>query len=196
MRRIRRTKRNRIIGRKGNSAPYSVALSIVFFGLSVPLFFVASAFASQELIYKGPMGKKALLEKERAVENLVQPRKTPTKGYVYDPTGKTDPFKSFIAEQESVEEKKKRKPKTYLETLDLSQMDLVAIVISKIGNWAMVRDSKGLGYVIKKGTPLGINDGVVHEIKDKEVIVREQYKDLRQGQVKYKDTSKKLLSVQ
>ena len=35
-----------------------------------------------------------------------------------------------------------------------------------------------------------------NEIKEKEVIVREQYKDLRQGQVRYKDTSKKLLSVQ
>jgi Tfp pilus assembly protein PilP len=72
----------------------------------------------------------------------------------------------------------------------------VAIILSRSGNWAMVRDSKGLGYVIKKGTPIGINEGVVHEIKAKEVIVREQYKDLRQGQVKYKDTSKKLLAVQ
>ena len=196
MRRIRRTKTKRSQRIKRNSAPYSVALFIVFFGLSVPLFFMASALASQELIYKGPMGKKALLENEKVLEKPVQPRKTPTKGYVYDPTGKTDPFKSFIAEQESVEEKIKRKPKTYLETLDLSQLDLVAIIISKIGNWAMVRDSKGLGYVIKKGTPLGINDGVVHEITEKEVIVREQYTDLRQGQVRYKDTSKKLLSVQ
>jgi type IV pilus assembly protein PilP len=152
--------------------------------------------ASQELVYKGAMGKKKLLRNESAAETSLEEVTRPTKAYIYDPTGKTDPFKSFIAEQESVEEKKKRKPKTYLETLDLSQLYLVAIILSRTGNWAMVRDSKGLGYVIKKGTPIGINEGVVHEIKEKEVIVREQYKDLRQGQVKYKDTAKKLLAVQ
>lgn len=188
MKRIRRAKRN--------NALYSAAVSIICFGVFIVFLSGSIAFASQELIYKGPMGKKELLTKERASENLLQPETQPTKAYVYDPTGKIDPFKSFIAEQESVEEKKKRKPKTYLETLDLSQLDLVAIILSRSGNWAMVRDSKGLGYVIKKGTAIGINEGVVHEIKAKEVIVREQYKDLRQGQVKYKDTSKKLLAVQ
>ena len=113
--------------------------------------------------------------------------------YDKDPTGKTDPFKSFIAEQEPVEERKRRKPKTYLETLDLSQMDLIAIIISPKGNWAMVRDAKGLGYVIKKGTPIGTNEGVVQEIREKEVIVREQYRDYR-GRVETRDVAKKLLS--
>jgi Tfp pilus assembly protein PilP len=188
MRRIRKAKRN--------SALYSAVLSRVCFGVFIGFLSGSIAFASQELIYKGPMSKKELVARERASENLVQSETRPMKTYVYDPTGKIDPFKSFIAEQESVEEKKKRKPKTYLETLDLSQLDLVAIILSRSGNWAMVRDSKGLGYVIKKGTPIGINEGVVHEIKAKEVIVREQYKDLRQGQVRYKDTHKKLLAVQ
>jgi type IV pilus assembly protein PilP len=157
--------------------------------------FVPGAFASQELSYKGPKGQKELLPDDTNKSTPVQPAKILSQGYVYDPTGKTDPFKSFIAEQESIEEKKKRKPKTYLETLDLSQLDLIAIIVSQKGNWAMVRDSKGIGHVIRKGTPIGLNEGVVYEIKEQELIVREKHKDFRTGKMKDKDTAKKLRTM-
>ena len=157
--------------------------------------FVPGAFASQELSYKGPRGHKELLPDDKNINTPVQPAKILSEGYVYDPTGKTDPFKSFIAEQESIEEKKKRKPKTYLETLDLSQLDLIAIIVSQKGNWAMVRDSKGIGHVIRKGTPIGLNEGVVYEIKEQELIVREKHKDFRTGKIKDKDTAKKLRTM-
>ena len=114
--------------------------------------------------------------------------------YFYDPRGKTDPFKSFIAEQEEIAEKKQRKPKTYLETLDLSQLELIAIIVGPKGNWAMVREAKGLGHVIKEGTAIGTRGGVVKQITDREVVVREEYKDFR-GRIKYKDVSKKLPSL-
>ena len=169
---------------------------VLFLSVVVLLFCVPGTFASQDLSYKGPKGQKELLPDEPDKEQPVQPEKGLSEGYVYDPTGKTDPFKSFIAEQESVEEKKKRKPKTYLETLDLSQLDLIAIIVSQKGNWAMVRDSKGIGHVIKKGTPIGLHEGVVYQIKEQELIVREKHKDFRTGQVKDKDTAKKLRSLQ
>ena len=188
LRRAKKRKRNRMKTRYSGG--------VFFLTVMCSLFFIAGAFASQELIYKGPKGKKDLLPDKKSQDTFVQPMEGLSEGYVYDPKGKTDPFKSFIAEQESVEEKKKRKPRTYLETLDLSQLDLVAIILSQNGNWAMVRDSKGVGHVIKKGTAIGLNEGVVHVINEKEVIVREKHKDLRTGQVKVKDTPKKLLSLQ
>jgi type IV pilus assembly protein PilP len=117
------------------------------------------------------------------------------KGYVYNPIGKTDPFKSFVLEQKIQAEQKAARPKTYLETLDLSQLDLIAIILNPTGNWAMVRDAKGIGHVIRKGTLIGTNGGVVREIKDGEVVVREEYKDFR-GQVIVKDISKRLPSVE
>ena len=46
------------------------------------------------------------------------------KGYIYDPAGKTDPFKSFIVVRKEVMKKEDEKPKTYLETLELSQLTL------------------------------------------------------------------------
>jgi type IV pilus assembly protein PilP len=115
--------------------------------------------------------------------------------YVYDPTGKTDPFKSFIAEQEPVAAQKERNPRTYLETLDLSQLELIAIVVGPKGNYAMVRDSKGVGHVIQKGTPIGTNDGTVHAVTEREVIVREEYKDFR-GAIQYREVAKRLPTLQ
>ena len=56
----------------------------------------------------------------------------------------------------------------------------------------MVRDAKGVGYVIRKGTPIGINGGTVHEIEEKEVIIREEYRGFK-GQIKTKNISKGLV---
>ena len=112
------------------------------------------------------------------------------RSYLYDPTNKTDPFQSFIAVREEKEKEEKKKPRTYLETLELSQLTLVAIAIGPEGKWAMVKDSKDIGHVIKEGTPIGTNGGVVYKIDEGEVIIREEYKDFR-GRLQYRDISKK-----
>ncbi len=159
-------------------------------------FLASEVLAASDVTYKEPRPLKQVIEKDKAVppaeakkeEKKEQPR------YTYDPTGKTDPFKSFIAEQEEMEEKAKRKPKTYLETLDLSQLELIAVIVGAKGNYAMVRDSKGTGHVIQKGTAIGTNGGFVERITDKEVVIREEYKDFK-GTVRYKDIAKKLPSL-
>lgn len=167
------------------------------FPVLVFTFFATGALAApSDAVYKEPRPLKQVIEKDKAAppaevkkeEKKEQPR------YAYDPTGKTDPFKSFIAEQEEMEEKAKRRPKTYLETLDLSQLELIAIVVGAKGNYAMVKDSKGTGHVIQKGTSIGTNGGFVERITDKEVVIREEYKDFK-GTVKYKDIAKKLPSL-
>lgn len=164
-------------------------LTLLFVG--PPFLFPAadSAGAPNEVIYKESRLMKEIFEPAKAGSAAgaqAQPARS-----VYDPTGKTDPFKPFIEEQEPVEEKRVRKPKTYLETLDLSQLELIAIVVGPKGNYAMVRDSKGIGHVIQKGTPIGTNDGMVYAVTEKEVIVREEHKDFR-GNIQYRDTAKKL----
>lgn len=159
------------------------------------LFSFNMVLASQDVIYKEARPpKKIFKEDEEAAKPKAEGEQKRQVTYIYDPTGKTDPFKSFIAIQEEMEEKKKRKPRTYLETVDLSQLELSVIITSAKGNWAMVRDSKGLGHVIKKGTFIGTNGGIVNEITDKEVIIREEYRDFR-GRKKFKDIPKKLPSL-
>ncbi|MFC1821704.1 pilus assembly protein PilP [Thermodesulfobacteriota bacterium] len=163
---------------------------VIFFSFNV-------ALAAQEVVYKDarPMGKIFATEEKAEVEDEQSTTESKALAYTYDPTGKTDPFKSFIAEQEEREIPKKRKPRTYLETLDLSQLDVTAIIMGAKTSWAMVREAKGLGHVIKKGTYVGTNGGVVHEIKEKEIIVREEYKDFR-GQTKNRFITKKMLFIQ
>jgi Tfp pilus assembly protein PilP len=115
------------------------------------------------------------------------------KKYIYDPAGKTDPFKPFIVTQEEKAAKEREKPRTYLETLELSQLSLSVIVIGEKGKWAMVKDSKDDGHVIKEGTPIGTNGGVVYKIEPGEVIIREEFTNFR-GEKDYRDVSKKTIS--
>ena len=128
----------------------------------------------------GPPQKPAPDETEaEKIETEVQKKKEEAP-YSYDPTDKVDPFKSFITVREELEEKEAReKPRTYLETLDISQLTISAIMLTSDGNWALIRDSKGDGHVIRTGTPIGKKGGRVTEILEDKVVVREYHKDIR-----------------
>ena len=147
-----------------------------------------TALAAQDVIYKDTRPLKKVFEDQKKPEKDESEKKRA--GFIYDPTGKTDPFESFIAKREEVAKKEKVKPRTYLETVDLSQLDLILILIGPEGKRAMVRDSKGIGHVIKEGTDIGTNGGVVYMIKEGEVIIREEYKDFR-GRTQHTDIVKK-----
>ncbi|MGD2125862.1 MAG: pilus assembly protein PilP [Desulfobacteraceae bacterium] len=172
------------------AARSSLLLLLIFVFLQVD-----TAVAAQEIVYKPARAPKKIVEAKNEMSGKAADKGQKRKEgeYSYDPTEKTDPFKSFIAIQEEVEEKKRRKPKTYLETLDLSQLELIAIVKGPKGNYAMVRDSKGLGHVIRQGTAIGTNGGVVDKIKEKEVVIREEYRDFR-GTKKTREITKKIPS--
>jgi Tfp pilus assembly protein PilP len=112
--------------------------------------------------------------------------------YLYDPVGKIDPFKPFLMEG-TKEGRLDTKKVTILETLDLSQLELIAIMVGPKGNWAMVRDSKGVGHVIQKGTLIGTKGGIVDKITENEVVIKEEFKDFR-GNKQYKEIIKKTSS--
>lgn len=161
------------------------------------LLWPVTAYCAQQAVYKESRPMKSGPEASQKAAGAQEPgaAQKPETPYYYDPTGKTDPFKSFIAKAEEMEAKEKRKPHTYLETLDLSQLDLIAIIVGPKGNYAMVRDSKGIGHVIQKGTPIGMNGGTVLSITEQEVTIRETQKDFR-GQSVVKDIAKRLPSLQ
>ncbi len=174
----------------------TVRIGLILTAISFVLFY-SPVQGAEDVVFKDPKPLKDIV-----VKDIVEtPRGTDTKKekdkeekYIYDPNGKTDPFKSFIAIREEQREKERAKPKTYLETLELSQLDLVMIAVSSKGKWAMVRDSKGLGHVIREGTAIGTNGGVVFRIEKGEVVVREEYLDFR-GQKRFRDVIKKTPSL-
>ena len=100
---------------------------------------------------------------------------------MYNPKGKIDPFEPLFSEKPTValkkSKRKKRTPRTPLERIDLSQLKLVAIVLASSGNRALVEESSGKGYVVKKGTYMGTNSGKVVKIEKNKVIVAEEFED-------------------
>ena len=102
----------------------------------------------------------------------------------YDPKGRFDPFEPLFKEkpeQEAVTHKrkgKKRVPQTPLERVALSQLKLTAIIRAPSGNRALVEDGTGKGYVISKGTYVGLNSGRVIEIDKDRVIIEEEIENV------------------
>lgn len=165
--------------RKRNNVLITALLACLFFtGTNV--------LAATQVVSKGPRGPKdsSLATGVSGQHKIGLTKKKPGE--------KTDPFKSFLSLQEEANQKKKKKrPKTYLETLDLSQLDLIATILDRKGNWAMVRDAKGVGHVIRKGTRIGTNEGVVREIRQGAVIIREKHADFL-GKITMKEVVKKM----
>jgi type IV pilus assembly protein PilP len=98
---------------------------------------------------------------------------TADKTMLYNPEGKIDPFAPLFKEEKPVvgdgEAMGMGKagiciPHTPLQKADLSQLKLVGIICASSGNRAMVEEASGRGYVIKKGTFIGINCGRVGQI--------------------------------
>lgn len=76
----------------------------------------------------------------------------------------------MFLEQDS---QRKRAFLTPLERISLGQLQLSGIIRAASGNRAIVTDATGKGYVVKKGTYIGLNSGQVEEIVDDRVIVVE-----------------------
>ena len=101
---------------------------------------------------------------------------------LYNPEGKIDPFAPLFREEKLVAEDGEAMgmgkagiciSHTPMQKVDLSQLKLVGIICASSGNRAMVEEASGRGYVIKKGTFIGINCGRVGQILKDRVIVDE-----------------------
>jgi type IV pilus assembly protein PilP len=128
-----------------------------------------------------------------ATSNVAPKMRSTTIPKAYDAKDKIDPFEPLFKEKPVIAKKKKNKkriPRTPLERIDLSQLKLVGIILASSGNRALVEESSGKGYVIKKGTYIGINSGKVVKIKKEKVVVEEEFEDvfgktkLRQREIK------------
>jgi type IV pilus assembly protein PilP len=97
-----------------------------------------------------------------------------TEEYTYNPIGKRDPFKSFLAEEIAPGSQKALTP---LQRFDIDQLGLIGIIWGISTPRAMVTTPDQKGYVVQKGTLVGKNWGKVSRITQDEVIVSEEYRD-------------------
>ncbi len=89
--------------------------------------------------------------------------------FVYDPTGKRDPFMPYSAAPEIEDDENK----TELEKFAIGQLRLTAILDGFEEPRALVETSTGKGYTIMKGTKIGTNSGEVIEIVGDKVLILE-----------------------
>jgi type IV pilus assembly protein PilP len=95
--------------------------------------------------------------------------------YVYDSTGKRDPFRSFMWTRP--DRTRDREISSPLENFDLSQLSLVAVVWKTGSARALVQDPAGESYIVAEGSPIGRNEGRVISIDDSLMVVKETYVD-------------------
>ena len=123
-----------------------------------------------------------------------------TEHRIYDPEKRVNPFiplfkakpENTPAETQMAKKKsRKRIPQTPLERISLSQLKLVAIIRAPSGNRALVEDSSGKGYIIKQGTYIGLNAGIVTQINSDSVVVEEEKENLM-GELVLQNTEMKL----
>ena len=98
----------------------------------------------------------------------------PEVAYQYTAIGKRDPFRSFF---EEFNEKEKQEGTTELQTFEIDQLKLIAIITGRATPYAMVQDPSGKGHTLTRVTLIGKNWGRVATITQDCVVVKEEYRN-------------------
>jgi len=140
----------------------------------------------QKSVVSDPDLKKKNLETEATETDrkraliipVEQQRELPDTTARYNPKGKIDPFVPLFKEKPRIINVKRRIPLTPLEKIALSQLKLVGIIRHMDGNKGLVEEASGKGYIIAKGTYIGIHSGSVVEILNDRVIIKETVENI------------------
>ena len=137
-------------------------------------------------------------EKTPLSTTVAQQEETSAEKRIYDPKDRLNPFTPLFrdedkdaADQTDKSKRKKRIPQTPLERISLNQLKLVAIIRTSSGNRALVEDNTNKGFIIKNGTYIGLNSGIVTQINASSVIVEEEIENLM-GELILQNTEIKL----
>ena len=110
--------------------------------------------------------------------------------YSYEKKGKRDPFRPY--RHSSFVRDDTQGP---LMAYELEQLSVVAVVWDNTNPRALVSDPRGSTHVVKEGTPIGKNDGLVIHIGDNMVLVKETYVDFA-GEMTTNDVELRIRSTQ
>lgn len=98
--------------------------------------------------------------------------------YVYDPTGKRDPFKPFHEMRTPVKTEKSEVPLEPLQRWEVERLQIVGILWDVKTPRAMVKDPDGGVYTVTKNSRVGRYEGYVAAIREGEIVVIEtKYND-------------------
>lgn len=135
-------------------------------------------------IQSGAVTEK-LLKKEQEVAGSIGNSDTTEEVARYDSKGKLNPFLPLLQKKEEtgvttpIDDGKPKRILTPLEKMDLSQLKLVAVILMKNKQLAMVEETTGKGYEVRIGTYMGKNSGQVSKINQSSIVVKEYVKDYK-----------------
>jgi type IV pilus assembly protein PilP len=95
--------------------------------------------------------------------------------YTYNPVGRRDPFAPIIVKEE---EKSKLGDRPPLERYNLYDFKMTGVIWGGFGYNAMLEGPDGKGYMVRVGTVIGTNKGVVKKITQSSIVVEEKFKSL------------------
>lgn len=144
--------------------------------------------AKEEAVEQAKLAKKARAKRKKLkeVKEAAKPARREVaaavgsgvlldSGYSYDPTGKRDPFRSFILDRpDRMAHLETAGP---LEQFDLNQLEVVGVVWRTGNARALIQDPSGESYIVGEGAAIGKNQGRVIAIDDDTVVVKEIYVD-------------------
>jgi type IV pilus assembly protein PilP len=105
----------------------------------------------------------------------------PEQRYVYDPSGRRDPFEPLLVVARQA--LRPDEPLTPLQTYEIGQFRLIGIIVGKGVPRAMVVAPDGKSYILQRDIKIGKNGGKVTEVQREMVVVEEKFEDFA-GDVK------------
>ena len=182
--------RLRILKGSSHSKTHILLLSTVLF-FSFILINSEATPESTNSLPKNTGGNRAINESQKATPEKKEEINNKGVKYSYNPIGKRDPFKPFISKATVGKGKIRGERLVPLQRYNFSQLKLIGIIWRNDKNMAMVEDPEGRGYVVKKGTLIGENNGRVTNILKDRVIIEEVYRN-NSGKIKTRTASLKL----
>ncbi|MFA7346963.1 MAG: pilus assembly protein PilP [Desulfurivibrionaceae bacterium] len=147
---------------------FFLALALIVCVCSLALRDIASA--QNEPVTPGA----AITDPAQALETALASGQAPP--FIYN-RERPDPFFPFLTQEIMKADAKAKAELTGTQKYEPSQLTLVAIVSGKRGLLAMVQDSSGIGYVLRKGTKIGETGEVIQIAQDK-VIIEQSLKNI------------------
>jgi type IV pilus assembly protein PilP len=94
--------------------------------------------------------------------------------YTYDPKGRRDPFSPIIVKEDKKANLADRPP---LEQYSIHEFKFAGIIWGGFGYNAMLEGPDGKGYLVRVGTVIGPNKGVVKKITQNSMVIEEKFKN-------------------
>lgn len=157
------------------------------------LFAFAAGGCGEEKPAPAPVVEKTMPKEVAKAAEAAQPVavvvKKPPPVSVYNPVGKRDPFVAFL----KVDRKEPRRDLGALPPLqryELGELRFVGVIWGPALTRALVEDAEGKGYTVSVGMKIGRNDGVITRITNKEIFIREEFRDYSGSKVRRESSLK------